>query len=96
MSYGQSSGLKASSAIISANTSYLIGLNIVSDGTNTATVIVYDNASAASGTAVVKALIPGAVGSDYFHFAEPIICNNGIYVSISGTGAAAIVHWISG
>ena len=69
----------------------LYGIWMETDGTNVATLSVYDNTSAA-GKMVRKVVVPGA---DYFGgFDAPagILCANGIYADIAGTGAAA---WVS-
>lgn len=86
-----STGLITSSAVVSTHKDYLNGLLVVTDGTNTATVIVYDNASAASGTILAKLVVAGASNTSSFLPVRGIQASNGLYVSISGTGAAAQV-----
>lgn len=88
-----SSGLLAASAAVSALPAYVSSLQVVTDGTNQATVILYDNPSAASGTVLVKIVVPGASGNGFMHFNSMLIANKGIYCSVSGTGAGAVVGY---
>lgn len=88
-----SSGLKSADAAIMAQSGFLCGLQVIADGTNAATVILYDNASAASGTVLAKIVVDaGATYEDYTPL-EGIECANGIYADVSGTGAEYIVHY---
>jgi hypothetical protein len=54
-------------------------------GSSTATVRIYDNASAASGTLIGAANL-AAGGSAYMTLNRPIWCVNGIYVDVGGSG----------
>lgn len=71
----------------------LNGFIILSDGTNQATVTLYDNASAKSGTVIVKALANSSQPSSIQSYDKPVRCENGITASIVGTGAAVIVYY---
>lgn len=61
---------------------------IESGGSNAATVRIYDNASAASGT-LIGAVNLAAGGSADISFVKPTWCVNGIYVDVGGTGTVA-------
>lgn len=89
-----SSGRKSSSAVIVARPALLKSIILEGDGTNAASVVVYDNASAASGNIVAELLLQ-ASGPKCITFdaAGGIEANNGLYASLSGTGAACIVHY---
>lgn len=87
------SGRLTSSAVVAARGALLCHLMVETDGTNAATVILYDNASAASGTILAKMLVPGAAGHGEIVFDSPVEANHGIYCAISGTGAAAMVGY---
>lgn len=92
-----SSGLQNADAAIAARPARLLGLQVVGDGTNAATVVVYDNASAASGTVLAKVVVDA--GLVEAHPALPIggVCaNKGIYVDVTGTGAEYIVYYCLG
>lgn len=93
----QSSGLKSADAAISALPARLHGVYVISDASNVASVVVYDNASAASGTAVAKLSIAASTTApQYITFNQPIVCNNGIYADVSGTGANYIIYYSLG
>lgn len=87
-----SSDLLSASAAIMVYPGRLMGLTVLTDGTNAATVTIYDNASAASGLVLAKLIVPGATSSVAQRLPDfGVVANNGIYASISGTGAACIV-----
>ncbi|HRR42124.1 MAG TPA: hypothetical protein P5244_12890 [Syntrophales bacterium] len=73
----------------------LVHAKVFTDGTadHDATLIIYDNASAASGTELDKYIVEGTDhtggGMNIFANAE-----NGITVSLSGTGASWILHFM--
>jgi hypothetical protein len=87
----RSSGLKTADASIIATYGTFCGVEIISDGTNDATVVVYDNASSASGTEVFKGKVAAAnnFGGGFTYSTV----SNGIYVDVTGTGAAYIVFY---
>ena len=89
----KSSGEKTTSGVIKASAGYLGGIVVLTDGTNDATVILYDNASAGSGTKLLEVSVPGA--NNYGEIFPPlaITFTNGCYASISGTGASCIVYY---
>lgn len=92
-----SSGLKAASAVIYAQPCKLTGLLAGADNTNAATIIVYDNASAASGTVLWKVVVDATTTYADAHIPEGgIVALNGIYLSMSGTGAEALVTFQPG
>jgi hypothetical protein len=86
-----SSGLKTSDGVIYAGPCRLKGVQVGADGTNAATAILYDNASAASGTVVSKVIVDATLTHE--NHAMDIICNNGLYLDIGGTGAEVIVEF---
>lgn len=88
-----SSGLKSSSVAIVARPARVMSCVVLADGTNAATVTLYDNASAASGTELLKIVVDAGLVYELFHTDGGVEANNGIYAAISGTGAACIVHY---
>ena len=89
----KTTGRKTSSALIATGKAILTGVLVETDGTNDATVIVYDN-TAGSGTIVFKAIVTGADDRDFFDLGTVRAkCDTGLYLSISGTGAATIVYY---
>lgn len=92
-----SSDLKSTDAAISAIGAYLHGVMLISDGTNTASLIIYDNATAASGLVLAKIAIPATTaGPTYVTFNNPVSANKGIFADVTGTGAAYIVYYSQG
>lgn len=89
-----SSGEQGSSGVVSSDPCYLVGVSIHTNGSADAILKIYDHASAASGTVKEHITVKGA---DYYggrvHI-NPIIMDNGIYASISGTSASYIVEYL--
>lgn len=88
-----SSGLKTSDAAIVARPCRIHAVTVISDGTNAATAIIYDNASAASGNVVAKVVCAGATRTQVITSEDGIECSNGAYLDIGGTDAETIVHY---
>lgn len=87
-----SSGLLNADAAIKAAPGIIEGIMVYTDGTNNATLTVYDNASAATGDVAMKMVVKGAdlIGGLVDLSVET---TNGIYADISGTGATYIVYY---
>lgn len=92
----KSSGAKIADGVILDQPGKLTSVILTGDGTNAATLLVYDNASAASGTLLASLSVDAGLVYESFcpHF--PIDALNGIYIDIGGTGASAIVHYQAG
>lgn len=88
-----SSGLKTSDSAILATAGALGGVLVITNGTNAATLIIYDNATAASGTVLWKCVVNGADQYGGGLFPSLINAANGLYADISGTDAAYIVYF---
>lgn len=89
-----SSDRKTSSTAVLDRRGILAGVIIETDQTNDVTLIIYDNASAASGTILFKAIVPGAEDTRYFEMPQAgIRAVNGLYADVSGTDAAYIVYY---
>lgn len=97
MNPSTSSGLKSADGIILAMPGRLMGLQVNADGTNQATVVLYDNASAASGTVLAKVIVDATLTSEELVVGEAgVVVNNGIYADVTGTGAEFIVYFTPG
>ncbi len=95
MPIANSSGLLSADTAILAQPGMLHGYSLISNGTDAGTLVIYDNKSAASGTAIAKATLPATtVGSKDVVFSSPIVCNNGIYADV--TTAGFIVYYSVG
>jgi hypothetical protein len=90
-----SSGLLADNAVVLARASgqQLCSVLIITDGTNAATVTVYDNAVGGAGKVLFKGTVPGASNFGGGDAGLPVNLGYGIYMAISGTGANAIVYY---
>lgn len=85
-----SSDLLTTTTTVVSFGSYLNSIQVLTDGTNAATVTVFNN-TAASGVVVAKIIVPGASSYNGISFHVPVRCDIGITVQVSGTGAAAII-----
>ena len=87
-----SSGLLATSQLVSSEAGVIGACIVLTDGVNNATIIVYDNTSG-SGKVLYKFIVSGA---DNIGGAVnlPVRFDTGVYVSITGTGAAALIYFI--
>ena len=88
-----SSGEQTSSTAVLTGSGCITGIKVITDGTNDATLIVYDN-TAASGTVVDETKVNGANHYGGRNVIFPIKVDNGIYAAISGTGASYIIEYI--
>jgi hypothetical protein len=90
----RSSGVKTESAAIHAGPAVMGHLVVFTDGTNDATVTVFDNATAASGTVLFKAVVPAAdrTGGG---LSLQVRANAGLYLQVTGTGATALMHYLA-
>jgi hypothetical protein len=95
MASSRSSGIKSADAVIATGRNRVNAITLLSDGTNACSVVVYDNASAASGTAVGKVSIGAASlkKTEHVVFENPVLCEDGIYADVTGTGAEYIVYF---
>ena len=92
-SSSRSSGLKNADAAISAGRNRINAITLLGDGTNAASLIVYDNASAASGTVLAKVTQLATARLTHIIFENPVFAENGIYADVTGTGAEYIVYY---
>lgn len=87
------SGLKIADAVITTGRNRINAITLHTDGTNAASVLLYDNASAASGTVTAKVTAAGDQNTMHVIFENPVIVENGIYADVTGTGATYIVYY---
>lgn len=87
-----------STGVLNADTLIWTGRNrvnaitVLTDGTNAATVDLYDNTTG-SGTIRVKSKCVGANLVNHILFDNPVLFENGIYADVTGTGATFIVFF---
>lgn len=89
----QSSGLKSADTAICARPCILMGVQLLADATNAATVVLYDHATAASGTVIDKVKVIATGVYEESKHSDGVVCQNGIYADVTGTGAEYIVHF---
>lgn len=86
------SGLLSASAAVYALPGKLWGLSL-SPAAAASTLIIYDNASAASGTVLAKLVVPANSATVDIVFNQGIQAQIGIYASLSGAAADAVVYY---
>lgn len=93
MASSRSSGLKTADAVIQTGRNRINAVTLITDGTNAASVIVYDNPSAASGLVLAKVTASGAQNTMHVIFENPVAAEDGLYADVTGTGAGYIVYY---
>ena len=89
-----SSGLKTDDALIASGIKQLCGIMVITNGSNDATIILYDSGTGANGTVLFKATIASAANFGGATFTNVIRTTKGIYADVTGTGAAYIVYYV--
>lgn len=92
MASSVSSGVLNADTLIFTGRNRINALTVFTDGTNAATVDLYDNTSAANKIAV-KGKCVGANLVNHIIFENPVYVENGIYADVTGTGATFIVYY---
>lgn len=87
-----SSGLKTTSSLIVVGKNRINAVTFLGDGTNASTLIIYDNTSA-SGNVIAKLVNKATDQQNHVIFTNPVVCDNGVYASLSGTGGNYIVYF---
>lgn len=93
MASSRSSGLKTADAVVATGRNRINAITLITDGTNAANVVVYDNSSGASGLVLGKVSAAGTQNTVHVIFENPVVAENGIYADVTGTGAAYIVYF---
>jgi hypothetical protein len=88
----QSSGEQAADATIVSGNAYMYGAYVITDGSNDATISVFDN-TAASGTTIFEMTVLGGDNYGGKNWNPPVKCNTGITVDVTGTGASYIIEY---
>lgn len=87
-----SSGVQNSDQLLFTGRNRVNAITVITDGTNAATVDLYDNTSA-SGTIRAKGRCVGANLINHIIFENPVLFETGIYADVTGTGATYIVFF---
>jgi hypothetical protein len=89
-----SSGVLATSTVVIKYPVLLTDLAVYTNGSSDAVVTLYDSSTAAtSGTVIGKITVLGAALNGGLFIPVPVKVSKGIYMTITGTGASAIVFW---
>lgn len=91
--FATSTGELTADTLIVQKKGALCSVLVITDGTNAATVLIYDNTSAA-GKKIAEFTVAGATGYGGRNWIFPVGYENGLYMDISGTGASAIVEYV--
>ena len=94
METAKSSGFLSADSLICDAPCVLTGVQLYSDGTNAATLILYDSQNADGKIVYKAACLTNASNSDHRDWVHPIKCNDGLYADITGTNAGYIVEYI--
>jgi len=87
------SDLQTTSKSIATGKNRINAVSFLGDGTNPGSLVVYDNASAASGKVLAKATTRASDVQNHIIFTMPVVAENGIYASVTGTGASYIIYY---
>lgn len=92
MASSQSSGVLSANTLVFNGRQRINALTVFTDGVNDATVSLYDN-STNSGKIAVKGVCLGATKMTHILFENPVFMQDGLYATVSGTGASYIVFY---
>lgn len=94
----KTTGSITADAVVSATPCLITGITLRS-GTGASSLVLYDNATAASGTIVWSvSLIATTAAGDQTHsitFPYPLACTNGCYVDWTGTAAIGNISFLA-
>lgn len=79
------SGEKSASAVICAAPALLVAIDLLPPSEGSATLKIYDNASAASGTIIFEATVASGGSSITTNLTMPRLAIKGLYASLTGT-----------
>ncbi len=88
-----SSDEKTSSVLLDTGAGVFAGVVINTNGSNDATIIIYDNTSAAGTKLHEQVVLAGDITGGFTPYPS-IGYSTGLYLSIAGTGASAIVFYV--
>jgi hypothetical protein len=92
ISSSQCTGLLTSTAQVVGGKNRINAITFLGDGTNTSTLIIYDNTSA-SGKVLAKLVNKATDQQNHVIFTNPVLAEKGLFASLSGTGGNYIVYF---
>lgn len=94
--FSVTSGELDTSTLVYTGACFISGIFIGTDGTNPATVTVYDNTAGSGKKICPPIVVAGATGYGGRNVIPMCKADNGIYVSLSGTGAKVSIEYVTG
>lgn len=91
MTTSRSSDLLTADTLIWTGRGLLTGVSVLADGTNAATVVIYDGLTA-TGKVLAKVIVDATTTESHIDFSRPVVAEIGIFADIAGTGAEYIVY----
>jgi hypothetical protein len=91
-SHSKTSYELTTSTLVYTGSCVLWRVHVITDGTNAATVTVYDNTSA-EGNKLAVFTVPGASHYGGSNWVCPVAAKIGLYAAVSGTGAKCFVEY---
>lgn len=89
------SGEKIADAVVYSKKCYITAVEVITDGSNDAVVVIYDSPTGANGSVIKEITVAGGDNYGGRNWVFPRKCD-GIYVDVSGTGASYIIEYIKG
>lgn len=83
----------AANQVVTARPARVASIQLITDGTNAASVQVFDNASTSAGQVAARVDCAGADRFANWSHDSGVEVLNGITVTVTGTGAVAIIHY---
>lgn len=93
LGYSKSLVGQTADALVATGKAGLCAVIVTSDGTNVATLDIYDNTTN-SGTKVFTAVVPISQRSVMFTFVRAVKADIGLFADITGTGASYSVYYV--
>jgi len=85
-------GVLSASSLTYTGRNRINAVSLFGNGTNTATLDIYDNTSAA-GKVAVRVQVRASDYQNHVIFTQPVLMENGIFNQLTGTGANYIVYY---
>jgi len=74
----------------------LTHVQLISDGTNAATLQVYDGTSSSGVLLASLSIAATTAAPQSFTYNKPVVANKGLFTVLTGTGASFLMHYIPG
>lgn len=85
-------GVLSASSLTYTGRNRINAVSLFGNGTNTATLDIYDNTSAA-GKVAVRVQVRASDYQNHVIFTQPVLMENGIFNQLTGTGANYILYY---